>query len=258
MPRIARRDIKTNYLHVMIQGIERRQIFKDEKYKNYYMKLLTSNMKNYKDIKILAYCIMDNHIHLLIYCEEINNLSKLMRKTNTSYALYYNKIEDRVGYVFRNRYTIQTIKNKNHLLNCLVYIHKNPVKAGIVKFMYDYKYSSYRLYKSGEIEDKVVQLIFKNSDYINEFNFIHNKLENNDFNDILDIKEEKTSQEKILNIIEEYCRKKFLTIDIIRKNNCFLIELIKLLKTDTNINDKEISTYLGIGKNRIRNILKKD
>ena len=75
MPRIARKEINSSYLHVMIQGIEKRNIFNTEKNKKYYKKLLFENVKDFDDIFILAYCIMDNHIHLLIYCKDINHLS---------------------------------------------------------------------------------------------------------------------------------------------------------------------------------------
>lgn len=256
MPRIARKDINTKYLHIMLQGIEKRDIFKKAKYKYYYMKLLKTNLKIYSNINILAYCVMDNHIHLLIYCEDIGSLSKLMNKVNTAYALWYNKIQNRVGYVFRNRYTVQTIKNKQHLLNCLVYIHNNPVKANIVQNMKDYDFSSYNLYKNQKIEKKIIKLVFQSENYINQFNFIHETINYNKFKDIID-EEEKTDEKIILNIIDNFCKNRNLSLEIIRKSNMILLELVDKLKRQTNINNKEISEYLGIGKNRIKNIIKR-
>lgn len=258
MPRIARKEINSSYLHVMIQGIEKRNIFNTEKNKKYYKKLLFENVKDFDDIFILAYCIMDNHIHLLIYCKDINHLSKLMSQTNTSYALWYNKYENRVGYVFRNRYHIQIIENQQHLFNCLVYIHNNPVKANIVQSMEEYQFSSYNMYKNFKVKSEVIKLIFDDTNYINEFNAIHKNLEIVKIDNIIDIVEPKTSSIDLDKIITEFCTNNHLTIDLIRHNNCFLINLVNEIKMNTNFNNKEISEYLKIGKNRIRNILKKD
>lgn len=258
MPRIARKEINSSYLHVMIQGIERRNIFNTEKNKKYYKKLLFENLSGFDDIFILAYCIMDNHIHLLIHCKNINHLSKLMSQTNTSYALWYNKCETRVGYVFRNRYHIQIIESQQHLFNCLVYIHNNPVKANIVHSMEEYQFSSYNMYKNFEVKPEVVKLIFDDTNYINQFNSIHGDLEILKWDDIMDIVESKTSTVDLDKIITEFCITNRLTLDLIRHNNCFLIKLVNEIKKNTNYNNKEISEYLKIGKNRIRNILKKD
>ena len=67
-------------------------------------------------------------------------LSEFMHRVNTIYASYYNHENNRVGYVFRNRYQIQTIKDEKHLKGCIVYIHNNPVKAMIVNKCSDYNY----------------------------------------------------------------------------------------------------------------------
>lgn len=58
----------------------------------------------------MAYCIMNNHVHLLVYSEEVQKLSKMMQKINTAYAKYYNECNERVGYVFRDRYLSQPIR----------------------------------------------------------------------------------------------------------------------------------------------------
>ena len=63
MPRISRKNIKSHYIHVVIQGIEKRFIFQKNESKKYYLELLYRNLKNYPNMYILAYCIMDNHIH---------------------------------------------------------------------------------------------------------------------------------------------------------------------------------------------------
>ena len=142
MPRIARKHLNSNFIHVVTKGIKGEFIFYKEKYKNEYISLLKKYLNEIKEVKILAYCVMDNHAHILIYTKEINKLSNFMKKLNTTYAIYYNENEKRQGYVFGSRYYTQIIENGAHLLACIKYIHENPVKAGISNTLSEYKYSS--------------------------------------------------------------------------------------------------------------------
>lgn len=97
MPRLPRNNIKTSYFHVMVQGIDKEYIFNRKIDIKYYISILYE-LKDELNIKIIAYCIMNNHAHLLIHTNDVSNLTKYMHKTNTKYAIYYNKIHDRVGY----------------------------------------------------------------------------------------------------------------------------------------------------------------
>ena len=168
MPRVARKYIKSNFIHVVTKGIKKEFIFYKEKYKNEYISLLNKYLNEIKELKMLSYCIMDNHAHILTYTTEINKLSEFMKKLNTAYAIYYNEKEEREGYVFANRYYTQTIKDEIHLLACIKYIHENPVKAGLVNNAKEYKYSSYKKMKNGEIDLQVINSIFESAiDYLN-------------------------------------------------------------------------------------------
>ena len=168
MPRVARKNIKSNFIHVVTKGIKKEFIFYKEKYKNEYILLLNKYLNEIKEVRMLSYCIMDNHAHILTYTTEINKLSEFMKKLNTAYAIYYNEKEEREGYVFANRYYTQTIKDEIHLLACIKYIHENPVKAGLVNNAKEYKYSSYKKMKNGEIDLEVINSIFESAiDYLN-------------------------------------------------------------------------------------------
>ena len=131
MPRIARKNLDCSYLHIIVQGINKEYIFNEESLKCLYKSILKKYLLE-SNICILAYCIMDNHIHILMHSNDIKEISKLMHKTNTSYAKAYNKYKKRVGYVFRDRFYSQMILSEQQLYNCIVYIHNNPVKANIV------------------------------------------------------------------------------------------------------------------------------
>lgn len=75
----------------MMQGINREEIFKDDYYKKVYLKLLMQNFGKY-DLKILAYAIMNNHVNILVYSNEIEKVSTFMHLVNTKYAKFYNKM----------------------------------------------------------------------------------------------------------------------------------------------------------------------
>ena len=145
MPRLSRNLLPSHFVHLIVQGINREYIFKENSWKSHYKSLIKNNFSD-ANISIVAYCIMDNHAHFLVFYDNINVLCKSMQKTNTCYAMHYNKLNNRKGYVFRDRYYSQPIMDENHLYNCLVYIHRNPVSASIVTNMDDYFFSSYREY----------------------------------------------------------------------------------------------------------------
>lgn len=238
MPRIARKYYETNFFHIIVQGINKEYIFNKDEYKKRYFQLLLKNKELY-NIKLIAYCIMNNHSHILIYSERTQQMSNYMKAVNTSYATYYNKLESRVGFVFRNRYESEGIFIENYLLNCISYIHNNPVQANIVDNPKEYKYSSYNDYinKQGIVTDEILKLIFGTSnEYIEEYIKIHNQnynfkdyiKENEDYKQVLknyeiknkikliDIKKDK-DKEKIINITQELIDKSGLSIHKISK-----------------------------------------
>lgn len=115
---------------------------------------------------------------------------------------------------------------------------------------------SYNLFATGNIDKQVIELIFHNHKYIERFNYIHkNFLEEN----IIEIKEEKEVQiEKTKNIIETFCIKNNKSLEVVKKENYLLLLLINSIKANCSITNKEISKIIGIGKNRIHNLLKKE
>lgn len=254
MPRISRNAITSKYIHVITQGIKKEYIFQKNKYKQEYIKLLNQIVEEFVSTKILAYCIMDNHAHLLIYTDKIEELSKIMSRINTSYAIFYNKNTNRVGYVFRNRYYTQQILDEKHLFNTLVYIHKNPVKAKIVEKENNYKYSSYNSYAKNKVNKETIKLVFNTDNYMNQFYFIHKNFSENN---IIDVKEEQEkTEQKMKNIIMQFCMEYNCNLDYIKKDNYLLMLLVKEVKDKSDATNKMISDYVKIGKNRIYNLIK--
>lgn len=253
MSRIARKDITASYIHVITQGIKKEYIFRKDKYKEEYIKLLQKVFQECDNLHLLTYCIMDNHVHLLIYTQNVTELSKLMSRVNTSYGIYYNKCENRVGYVFRNRYYSQAIMSEKHLYNTVAYIHNNPVKAKMVKEMKDYEYSSYNSMKNGKLDKQCINLLFFVDNYFEKFNEIHKSFSEKD---ILEVSEDITSDEEIKYFVKKFCQDNKIRIDEINKNNYLLNLVITQIKDKYSVTNKKIAEIFGIGKNRITNLKK--
>ena len=185
MSRIARNKYKASFFHVIVQGINKEYIFEEERYIKQYLKLLKKYEKQF-DLCIIAYCIMNNHAHILLSINKIEDRSKFMQKVNSMYANYYNYFNNnRVGYVYRGRFISEPILDKRYFIKCINYIHQNPVKALMVENAEDYIYSSYNEYlndknilKSKGVSEKE---IFKLEDlYVRSFINKKDLLSNND------------------------------------------------------------------------------
>lgn len=243
MPRAARKYLETSFFHVMVQGINKEFIFKHERYINRYMQLIQKYLTQ-ENIDIVAFCIMNNHAHLLVETNEIIELSKCMQKINSAYAKYYNKMEDdRVGYVFRDRYKSEPIKDKMHLIQCVKYIHQNPVKAGMVKKEGVYKYSSYNFYTDRQ---KLKNKIFTQEDIEYILNF---EICEEEFIDI-DIDPRK----KLDNAINEFIKKENVKVFEIFEKNDILKELIKFLKNNKKIKYTDIMKKFDITKGQMEGL----
>ncbi|MBR3002175.1 MAG: transposase [Clostridia bacterium] len=145
MPRQARSSFKTHFFHVMVQGINKDFIFLKEYYIETYLNLIHKYIKEFP-VTILSYCIMNNHAHILVFVENVHDLGKFMHKVNLVYSQFYNKENNRCGVVFRNKYKAEPIYDQKYIINCINYIHMNPVKANMVYSCKDYPYSSYNDY----------------------------------------------------------------------------------------------------------------
>jgi len=223
MPRKNRNILQGIVCHHMVEGINREYIFKTDDEKKKYYELLKKYYSKY-EIYIIAYCIMDNHVHMLLYSEKINNISNFMRQVNSIYAMDYNKKKNRVGYVYRNRFKSVPIMSREQMYICIKYIHMNPVKAGIVKKEGEYKYSSYNdfLNQTGFVNQEILEFVFNSSkNYIDIFKKIEYK--------ILNINKEKCNINKVFN---EFLLNEKMDFNKIRKNKEEIIKFINYLKSN--------------------------
>lgn len=130
--------------HITTRGNHKEAIFKDEDDFEAYLEHIDENLRYYSHLnyELIAYCLMSNHVHLMIKTEK-EPLTSIMRRLNSKYTKYFNKKYDYVGHLFQGRYFAEIINNREHLLDVSRYIHLNPVKAKIVSNPKDYKWSSY-------------------------------------------------------------------------------------------------------------------
>ena len=157
MPRQKREKSDTGVYHVMLRGINKNNIFH---YENDYLKFekilrksvsMPEPSSNDEDVtlvpscKLHAYCMMTNHVHLLI--EEFGKeIGSIMKSIGVSYVSYYNKHYDRRGPLFEGRFKSEPVQDDNYFVKLLQYIHQNPVVAGMVKTAGDYQWSSWHEY----------------------------------------------------------------------------------------------------------------
>lgn len=193
MPARKIKLINGEIYHIVLRGVEKRLLFQEESNycrairnflefndvnpvswsyrQHYYETGSRSNKRNTEKeqkkeqiVSILAFCLMPNHIHILLRQKRENGISTLMRKFGTGYAGYFNRKYKRSGYLFQGRFRAVHIKTDNQLRSVFVYIHTNPAvlidpdwKNGgiknpkeIIKFIENYRWSSYQNYLGKE------------------------------------------------------------------------------------------------------------
>lgn len=146
MPRIARQKSQTGFYHVLLRGIGRQNIFVDDEDRQRFIETL-ARYKQELHYELHAYCLMGNHVHLLIK-DAKNQLDQIMKKIAGSYAYYFNTKYERVGHLFQDRFKSEAIEDDFYFVTVLRYIHQNPLKAGISR-MESYPFSSYGEYVDG-------------------------------------------------------------------------------------------------------------
>ena len=245
MARKARKYKNASFFHIIVQGIDKESIFRYKRYKNEYKRLMDRELEKSNNI-IESYCIMDNHAHFILKVDKIEEISALMQKINSAYAIYYNYMENgRVGYVFRDRFLSEPITNRTYLINCIKYIHNNPVKARMVEHCEEYEFSSYK--------DFLKTLNNDNRDVFSQDEILDICYNTNINKVCLDI--DNARHEVIISGIINFIEKEQIELYKIFEKRNSLFDLIKYLKNIEKIKYVEIMKELGISKGSMESLL---
>ena len=245
MARKARKYKNASFFHIIVQGIDKESIFRYKRYKNEYKRLMDRELEKSNNI-IESYCIMDNHAHFILKVDKIEEISALMQKINSAYAIYYNYMENgRVGYVFRDRFLSEPITNRTYLINCIKYIHNNPVNARMVEHCEEYEFSSYK--------DFLKTLNNDNRDVFSQDEILDICYNTNINKVCLDI--DNARHEVIISGIINFIEKEQIELYKIFEKRNSLLDLIKYLKNIEKIKYVEIMKELGISKGSMESLL---
>lgn len=228
MPRLSRQESHTGFYHVMTRGINKNKIFKTNPDKQKLMDIIREKLSEI-DCKVYAYCVMDNHLHLLLN-SNIENLSLFMKKINISYAMYYNSKNDRIGPVYQDRFRSESILNDRYFYGVIRYIHNNPVKANIVAKPEKYNWSSMSEYIRDEadiVHINGIQLMQNSFDTVSSFMEFHQVQDEHNY---LEIEEEDELKNMQLSekMIKDYLKEKNLKeINELKDKEELIIRLLK-------------------------------
>lgn len=243
MARTNRIKSITGIYHVMLKGIDDRNIFLDEmdrnKFKNILLRATTSDL-----FSLIAYCFMNNHIHLVI--KENEPIGKSIQRITVSYSYYHNIKYGRIGHLFNNRYRSKAVESENYLLNLIAYIHQNPIKSGLSTGL-EYTWSShleyltlYRTLDSWLNKEIIFKFFPSQTGYLTLVKVV---LDDSDF--IIDYRKKKrlTDDELYQEINSIKTINEIKELSLSERNL-----LIKKIKEKTQASQRQLSRVLGIGR----------
>jgi REP element-mobilizing transposase RayT len=247
MPRKARRKSESGIYHIMMRGINHHNIYEDkEDYEKFIRTLL--QYKEKCGYEIYAYCLMSNHVHLLLKIGH-EPLEQVMRRICGSYVYWYNWKYQRIGNLFQDRFKSEAVEDDAYFFNVQRYIHQNPLKAGLVKRVEHYYWSSYNEYINGAkiIDNDLLLNMFADDREQSKRNFIEYNNEIND-NVCLDIEEKHIVKDaEAREIIKKVCKVQnsveLQNLEISARN-----KYLKELKDQNGLSIRQIERLTGINR----------
>jgi len=141
MARSARIRSKSGIYHIMLRGINKQNIFEDNEDRYKFLEIL-GQFKEQDKYKVYSYCLMSNHVHIIIK-EVEDSISVSIKRISSSYVLWFNKKYARTGHLFQERFKSEPIENESYFITVLRYIHRNPINAGMVENILKTKWTSH-------------------------------------------------------------------------------------------------------------------
>lgn len=251
MSREKRRKSKSGIYHIMLRGIDQRHIFIDDDDCTKFLKTLMK-AKEAGGFSLYAYCLMDNHVHLLV--KENEEIGTSIKRITVSYVQWHNNKYGRTGHLFQNRYTSEVVESEAYFLVVLRYIHQNPMKAMSLQTLWQYAWSSYNLYidayhgKSVAIETDITRQYFANKKSFETYMLQPNNDTCLDFNQ----KIKYTDKELIKLLKNRYALNEVSDLPKSDRD-----KIIAEIKKEADVSIRQLSRILGIGRGIIENAYKK-
>jgi len=259
--RRAREMTESGIYHIILRGNEKKSILAIDEEKQFFLDCIRRKQKE-TNFSLYAYCLMDNHVHLLINIQD-NELASIMKGIATRYAFFYNNRHNRVGHVFQDRFKSEPIEDERYLLAAVRYIHNNPVKARMVSNPEDYHWSSYWAYIQPELFGEewidstfILGIIAPDrKSAIKEFIRFSKDVVEETFIDIEEKSGIKTLGEGVC-ILREYLKQEGLSITIeeIKENKELRQKVIIFLRANTQLSQRKIAILLGIDKSIVEKV----
>lgn len=255
MPSKGRTFSSSGIYHIILRSVNQQIIFEEDADYQKFLYILSDCTEKH-DVDIYAYCIMSNHIHLMIRSDR-EQLAPLFKGIGAKFVHWYNNKYKRYGHLFQGRFHSKPIEDRRYYLATLIYIHNNPVAAGICRIPSEYPWSSYKAFYgaknplinleyschvAGSL--KALQAFFAgNSDMADPFEddeYEHGKtkLYVND-EDALELFKDLTGYSS--------------THEIVDIPKMFRNDIIRMLR-ENNLTVKQISRLLGISESTIKRI----
>ena len=247
MARGKRAKSESGIYHVMLRGNNKQQVFFDVE--DYFRFLSVLGMcKGICGFKIYAYCLMDNHIHLLIQ-EGEEPLDKVFKRIGVRFVGWYNAKYKRCGNLFQGRFKSIPVNDDEYFITVMRYIHQNPVKAGIVKKCSDYDFSSYNAYfATAPLVDTDFAMSLMS---LSQFEKLHNEAVNDERLNKLEEEHIRLTAEEAKNVFEKvtHC---FDANEFQKMPQNMQAAYINELRAQ-HISWNQLSTLTGLTTNIIRN-----
>ena len=142
--------------HITQRGVDRRETYSSDQDRSTYLRLLQENLPD-AQVRLLGWCLMSNHVHLIAVPERADSLAVLLRRVHGRYAQYYNTRSGRTGHLWQNRF-FACLLERDHLWTALAYVDRNPLRAGMVRGAADYRWSSAAAHLSGVDETGILDM----------------------------------------------------------------------------------------------------
>jgi len=143
MARKARLILDDACYHVMARGNQKQKTFVEKSDFMKYLELLRHYKREFK-FRLYGYCLMPNHIHLILQINDGAQLGKIMQGLNQTYTILFNAKYAKVGHLWQGRYKSMVIQNNKYLLECIEYVELNPIRAELCKSPFHYPWSSWQ------------------------------------------------------------------------------------------------------------------